>query len=55
MKPWLAEEEATLWIRALDVLAAMQRSLDANGASVTVEEPETVPGHYLRLVVPDAA
>jgi hypothetical protein len=55
IKPWLAEEEATLWTRALDVLAAMERSLDANGASVTVEEPEEVPGHYLRLVVPDAA
>ena len=55
LKPWLAEEEATRWRRALDVLAAMQRSLDTNGTSVTVEEPDEVPGHYLRLVVQDAA
>lgn len=54
LKPKLAEAEATLWRRSLDVLAAMERSLDANGASVLVAEPASQPAR-LRLILPDAA
>jgi len=54
-KPKLAEEEATIWRRSLDVMAAMERSLDLRGAYVHVQEPAEAPGRSLRLVTPNAA
>jgi hypothetical protein len=55
LKPKLAEEEATIWRRSLDVMAAMERSLDRYGIAVPVSEPAGAPAHGLRLVIPDAA
>lgn len=55
LKPKLAEEEATIWRRSLDVMAAMERSLDRHGIAVTVSEPADAPAHGLRLIIPDAA
>jgi hypothetical protein len=54
-KPNLAQEEATLWRRTLDVMAAMERSLDLSGVSVPVVEPEAAPAPALRLILPEAA
>lgn len=56
LKPRLAQDEATLWRRSLDVMAAMERSLDALGASVSIIEPQEAPAtHGLRLILPNAA
>jgi hypothetical protein len=55
LKPKLAEEEATIWRRSLDVMAAIERSLERYGVAVPISEPEGAPAHGLRLVVPDAA
>ncbi len=55
LKPRLAEEEATIWRRSLNVMAAMERSLDRYGIAVPVSEPAGAPAHSLRLVIPDAA
>ena len=55
LKPKLAEEEATIWRRSLDVMAAMERSLDRYGIAVPVSEPADAAAHGLRLVIPDAA
>jgi hypothetical protein len=55
LKPKLAEEEATLWHRSLEVMAAMERSLDRYGIAVPIGEPANAPAHGLRLILPDAA
>jgi len=55
LKPKLAQQEVTLWRRSLDVLAAMERSLDRHGATVPIIEPDEATIPTLRLVVPDAA
>jgi hypothetical protein len=55
LKPKLAEEEAAIWRRSLDVMAAMERSLDRYGIAVPVSEPAGAAAHGLRLVIPDAA
>jgi hypothetical protein len=55
LKPKLAQEEALLWHRSLEVLAAMERSLDAHGSSIRVQEPEEASAPTLRLILPDAA
>jgi hypothetical protein len=55
LKPRLAEEEATIWRRSLDVMAAMERSLDRYGVAVPIVEPVEAPAHGLRLIMPDAA
>jgi hypothetical protein len=55
LKPKLAEEEATIWRRSLDVMAAMERSLNRYGIAVPIFEPADAPTHDLRLIIPDAA
>jgi hypothetical protein len=55
LKPGLAQEEATLWRRSLDVMAAMERSLDLSGASVLVNEPDPASRPALRLILREAA
>ena len=56
LNPKLAQAEALLWRRSLDVLAAMERSLDACGACVPVVEPQrSGVAPALRLLLPDAA
>jgi hypothetical protein len=55
LKSDLADEEATLWRRSLDVMAAMERSLDLSGTSVPVTEPNPASMPALRLILPEAA
>ena len=55
MKPRLAEAEAAIWRRTLNVMAAMERSLDRNGIAVPTTEPAEAAPMGLRLVVSDAA
>jgi hypothetical protein len=55
LKPRLAEEEATLWRRSLDIMSAMERSLDRHGIAVPARETANAPAHGLRLILPDAA
>jgi hypothetical protein len=55
LDPGLARQEATLWRRSLDVLAAMERSVDSAGATVPVHEPAETASPTLRLILPNAA
>jgi hypothetical protein len=54
LRPQLAEEEATLWRRALDVMAAMELSLERQGAPVMLGESKSGNAPVLRLL-PEAA
>jgi hypothetical protein len=55
LRPKLAAEEAQVWRRSLDVMSAMERSLDRYGVAVPVTEPADAGLSGLRLIVPDAA